>query len=140
MTFNESVKSQIEVLAAGEAHILSTIAPLQKELEEIRARMNHLEGYLAALDSGEAQKGLKEKEPITDKIVRVFEREKRPLHYLEVLSLLREQEGFVMTGKDPKANMTAKLAGSARFSRLDRGIYVLTEWTKQNQRKAPQED
>lgn len=128
MTFLESVKAQVKILRAEEVSILQQIAPLQKELEQLRAQIAHLEGYLTALNPSKPGDIIEEKESITKKIIRVFEREKRPLHYMEVLDLLEKHEGFIMPGKDPKANMTAKLSGSPKFKRVNRGVYILSEW------------
>ena len=133
MGFIEDVKDKIKTIRAEETLLLQEIAPLQKKLEGLRVQIAHLDGYLAGLDSGLSGKSGTETEPITEKIVRVFERAKRALHYMEVMELLETQEGFVLGGKDPKANMTAKLAGSAKFQRFERGVYILSEWAEKGE-------
>ncbi len=139
MNFLESVEAQIKILKHEEAIVLKEMAPLQNKLELMRLQIAHLDGYLTTLGSGVLGGATTEKEPITEKIVRVFERSKSPLHYMEVMDLLETQEGFVLGGKDPKANMTAKLAGSAKFKRLERGVYILSEWAEKEESPASEE-
>lgn len=132
MDFLESVNEQIKLLTSEESGILNEMAPLQEKLDGVRSQISHLEGYLKAFGSNSNHVSSKGEESITEKIVRVFERQKQPLHYTQILDLLESQEGFVMPGKDPKANMTAKLAGSKKFKRLERGIYILSHWENQH--------
>lgn len=131
----EEISKEISSLREEEGDLKAEMAPIQAKLDTIRAQIAHLEGYLGLKKPQGADAG--DKEPIIDKMVRVFNREKRPLHYMELMELLEKQEGFLMPGKDPKANLTAKLSGSRKFQRVERGIYVLSEWSEMV--KAPQE-
>ena len=129
MDFIDSVKEQIKDLENQENELRQKIAPVLREIDSIKAQKAHLEAYLTATSQDSRGEDTEKRESITEKIIRVFERAKRPLHYMEILDLLEKQEGFLMTGKDPKANLTAKLAGSPRFKRTsERGVYLLSDW------------
>ena len=63
-------------------------------------------------------------------IEKVFGKAGRALHYKEVLRLLSEEENYSLGGKNPVANLTAKLSGSGRFTKVGKGTYQLSEKTK----------
>lgn len=51
----------------------------------------------------------------------------RPLHYKEILLRLKTEENFDMPGKDPAANLTARLSINSQFVRVGKGTYTLQE-------------
>jgi len=115
----------------------------EKELARLSAEREMIDIKIKALQSFiEASKvtlkfQTKEKETVSDKIVRIFRREGRSLHYTEILELLERDENYKTKAKDPKAVMTAILSTNPRFVRVERGVYTLEELKRREEEKKP---
>ena len=145
----ELVEAEIKELKVKpkriESRIETQIRPLIQEKDQLQVQIQSLISYLRATgaetEGTEAILPLKPrqgKETSLDVIERVFRKAARPLHYKEVLKLAENGEGFKIPGKDPVANLSAKLSVSPRFKRVGKGIYILSEWEETEKRFKPQ--
>jgi hypothetical protein len=112
--------------------IKQQIAPLQRELDKLLAKNAALNAYLEADEEIETTDALIA-EHIVDRrnpaelIENILRRAGRPLHYKEILIRLKTEENFDMPGKDPSANLTARLSINPQFVRVEKGTYTLRE-------------
>lgn len=63
---------------------------------------------------------------VVARLEQVLRRAGEPLHY-EILRRLTTEERYVMLGKDPTANLIARLSKWPQFVRMAPGTYTLRE-------------
>src|SRR5688572_10061130 len=112
--FKTYLLDELSALHVSIDHIKHQIAPLQRELEKLQAKSAALNLYLEAdEETADTEAFLAEhivdRRNAVDLIENVLRRAARPLHYKEILIRLKTEEHFDMPGKDPGANITARL-------------------------------
>lgn len=111
------------------------IKRLSREKDSFERRIRTLELLYAEYIRGESllEKKIKREDGMgqgrVDKIVRIFKKEMRPLHYREIVELLEKNEGEKLEDvKDKGATITATLSlHRDLFKRVKKGTYVLIE-------------
>ncbi len=132
--FEKQAQSELEALQDEVDKIEQEMVPLHRRLMKLNVKIDALRQYLDAEFDPQTEKPPArhegEKLNSLDHIERVLRRAGEPLNYLDILNRLKTEENFDIGGKDPKANLTAKLSGSRKFKRVERGVYILSEWEK----------
>jgi len=130
--FKIYVIQELSELHASIERIKEQIAPLQRELERLQTKSDALNTYLEADEESSNTEALiaehiLDRRNAVELIENILRKAARPLHYKEILIRLKTEENFDMPGKDPGANITARLSINPQFVRVDKGTYMLSE-------------
>lgn len=132
VNFKTYLLDELTDLHTSMENLTRQIAPLQRELEKLQAKYAALNMYLEAdEDAVDTQALLVEhavdRRNAADLMENVLRKAGRPLHYKEILMRLKTEENYDMPGKDPSANITARLSMNSQFVRVDKGTYTLRD-------------
>ena len=127
----KEAEAEIRRLALEAEKLQTKKLEIEAQLEGVQAQISSLVQYLKekSPDKAKPYEGVgADSLTMVDRIDMVLRKAGKPLHYMEILRRLHVEQGFQWPGRNPKSNLTARLAASKRFVRTKKATYGLEEW------------
>ncbi len=134
--FQTAVREEIQAMMNKLEEIEDRISPILLEKKQLHLQLDCLQNYLKTFEP-EASKATPHpgifgtnnvKKTAVDMIEQALLKIGRPVHYTQIHKYLRDQLGYDILGKNPLANLGAKLSTSPKFKKIGNGEWGLTQW------------